>query len=410
MKKTIVSLLVLVMLLSGLTACKAETKGNRTIQIPASGIITRSVFESIRDNDDIGIFNGNSNNITYQWLFFGSTIVSPKDENLSVEFTDTRSSMVKNHLKAATAQEFSFSTRSAVEGSPSLSVYLTEVWEVGSVEIYTFDVDSRQATLVGTAALENSPNAIITFIPTEFDGLFYLIGKAETPGNELGDPNAGGGNDGDGGKSQQGTQTGASAEGQTSTANQPTVTLDPSFTGGPTASGGSVVLDRYLTEPTPAGRPAPVEPDEVDVNTAVRYTCTLSIRCDTILNNMNICAPNKVSMVPASGAIMVTRTCVFYEGENVYDVLQRECRSSGIHMSARWTPIYNSVYVEGINNLYEFDVGRLSGWMYKVNGWFPNYGASRYLLQNGDVIEWVYTCDLGRDVGGHYAVGVGYEE
>ena len=37
--------------------------------------------------------------------------------------------------------------------------------------------------------------------------------------------------------------------------------------------------------------------------------------------------------------------------------------------------------------------------MYKVNGWFPNYGCSSYYLKDGDVIEWVYTCDLGKDVG-----------
>ena len=67
--------------------------------------------------------------------------------------------------------------------------------------------------------------------------------------------------------------------------------------------------------------------------------------------------------------------------------------------------LYNSAYVEGINNLYEFDVGSLSGWMYSVNGWFPNYGCSRYALQNGDVVEWVYTCDLGYDVGGGYSTG-----
>ena len=35
-----------------------------------------------------------------------------------------------------------------------------------------------------------------------------------------------------------------------------------------------------------------------------------------------------------------------------------------------------------------------------VNGWFPNYGCSRYQVQSGDVIEWLYTCDLGADVGG----------
>ncbi len=65
---------------------------------------------------------------------------------------------------------------------------------------------------------------------------------------------------------------------------------------------------------------------------------------------------------------------------------------------------YNSVYVEGIHNLYEFDTGELSGWMYNVNGWYPNYGASRYQLKDGDVVNWRYTCDLGRDVGGFSSI------
>lgn len=63
--------------------------------------------------------------------------------------------------------------------------------------------------------------------------------------------------------------------------------------------------------------------------------------------------------------------------------------------------MYNSVYVEGINHLYEFSAGELSGWMYKVNGVYPNYGCSQYVLKDGDVIEWNYTVDLGRDLG-HY--------
>ncbi len=67
--------------------------------------------------------------------------------------------------------------------------------------------------------------------------------------------------------------------------------------------------------------------------------------------------------------------------------------------------MYNSAYIEGINNLYEFDCGSLSGWMYKVNEWFPNYGCSRYELKNGDDVVWCYTCDLGYDVGGGYATG-----
>lgn len=44
-------------------------------------------------------------------------------------------------------------------------------------------------------------------------------------------------------------------------------------------------------------------------------------------------------------------------------------------------------------------------WIYKVNDWFPNYGCSRYALADVDVICWVYTCDLGDDVGGSNAIG-----
>ena len=70
-------------------------------------------------------------------------------------------------------------------------------------------------------------------------------------------------------------------------------------------------------------------------------------------------------------------------------------------MECVYSANYGSVYVQGINNLYEFSCGELSGWMYRVNGVFPNYGCSKYVLKDGDVVEWVYTCDLGRDVGGY---------
>ena len=162
--------------------------------------------------------------------------------------------------------------------------------------------------------------------------------------------------------------------------------------------------DKYLTDPVPEGKPLPVEPQDVTIGSTA-YTCTISISCSTILNNMDLCDPAKVDLVPADGWILQPITVTFYEGESVFNVLQRVCKQQKIHMEFENTPIYNSAYIEGIHNLYEFDVGELSGWMYKVNEWFPNYGCSRYQLKNGDVICWVYTCDLGYDVGGGYAVG-----
>lgn len=129
--------------------------------------------------------------------------------------------------------------------------------------------------------------------------------------------------------------------------------------------------------------------------------CTITILCDTILDNMDNLDAGKEAYVPANGTILATSSVEFEDGETVFDVLTRVCEYAGIQIEYSWTAIYNSYYIEGINNLYEFDCGNESGWMYKVNGWFPNYGCSSYELENGDNIVWCYTCNgLGADVGG----------
>lgn len=129
-------------------------------------------------------------------------------------------------------------------------------------------------------------------------------------------------------------------------------------------------------------------------------TCTISISCATILDNLAALDPEKVELVPEDGWILEPVTVEFTAGQNVFDVLLAAVKANAIHMEYQNTPIYETAYIEGIGNLYEFDCGELSGWMYRVNGWFPNYGCSRYAVQAGDVIEWMYTCDLGSDIGG----------
>lgn len=132
-----------------------------------------------------------------------------------------------------------------------------------------------------------------------------------------------------------------------------------------------------------------------------QMSCTIEIRCDTILNNMENLTAGKEGYVPSSGTILGTTKASFTEGETVFEVLKRVCSSAGIQLEYSWTPLYDSYYIEGINYLYEFDCGSESGWMYKVNGWFPNYGCSSYTLEDGDTIVWCYTCNgLGADVGG----------
>lgn len=115
--------------------------------------------------------------------------------------------------------------------------------------------------------------------------------------------------------------------------------------------------------------PSPVEPQNSTV-TKKELTCTLSVSCETILNNMDKLDKNKVGIIPENGVILAEKTAVFYEGENVFNLLSREMKKNKIHLEFVNTPIYNSAYIEGIANIYEFDCGNLSGWMYKVNGKF----------------------------------------
>ena len=56
------------------------------------------------------------------------------------------------------------------------------------------------------------------------------------------------------------------------------------------------------------------------------------------------------------------------------------------------TPIYNSAYIESIGNLYEFDCGEVSGWMYKVNGTVPMISCGKYKMDNGDNLVFYYVC------------------
>ncbi len=162
--------------------------------------------------------------------------------------------------------------------------------------------------------------------------------------------------------------------------------------------------DQYQTDPVPAGKPLPVEPEQPEPDAGTHH-CTISISCATILDNMELLDKKKVSLIPEDGWILKPVTVSFQEGESVFDVLQRVCKERKIHMEFSNTPMYNSAYIEGIHNIYEFDVGSLSGWNYKVNDWFPNYGCSRYKLKDGDVINWMYTCNLGKDIGGSNAIG-----
>ncbi len=160
------------------------------------------------------------------------------------------------------------------------------------------------------------------------------------------------------------------------------------------------------TESTASGKKQP---------TAKTVSCTVEIECKTIYNNLDDLRPEKKPFLTKNGVILKQKKFTVSEGSTVFDVIKKACAESvctdncsyclksGIQIEYVYTPGYDSEYIRGIHQLYEKDCGSGSGWMYSVNGVFPNYGVNKYTVKDGDVIRFLYTCDLGDDVGGHFS-------
>lgn len=130
------------------------------------------------------------------------------------------------------------------------------------------------------------------------------------------------------------------------------------------------------------------------------YTCTVEIRCDTVTDTTKLENEAVIPYIPPDGTILAETVVEFVPGETAFDVLKRATRDNGIQLEFRQDNVYTGgVNIEGIGYLYDFDAGGLSGWMYKVNEQFPNKGTAGFLVSEGDALVWVYTCDLGLDVG-----------
>ncbi|PIC68066.1 hypothetical protein CSV78_04560 [Sporosarcina sp. P16a] len=97
------------------------------------------------------------------------------------------------------------------------------------------------------------------------------------------------------------------------------------------------------------------------------------------------------------GDIISPKQLEIESGDTAFTVLQREVESGSIPI--KFTGIGPTLYVKSINNVAEFHGGPLSGWMYSVNGEFPQYSAGIYELKKDDILRWQYTTNLGADLG-----------
>lgn len=152
-------------------------------------------------------------------------------------------------------------------------------------------------------------------------------------------------------------------------------------------------LEEKHTETEEVVSPAESLPAEESSSAEVidENVCTLIVRCDSLLENPEKLSEGKRKILPENGIIFSRENISFSDGESVFDILVRELKAKSIHFEYVKNSMYNSVYIEGIGNIYEFDAGDLSGWLYKVNGEKPTCGCSQYIVQDGDRIEFIYS-------------------
>lgn len=165
--------------------------------------------------------------------------------------------------------------------------------------------------------------------------------------------------------------------------------------GGKTGSGNAAKKD----ENTPAG----VEPDNgqtqpenspesTQAPQEQKNECSLTVTCSEVFSHMDKLSESASRVIPPGGMIL-QGNYEYKQGDTAFDVLKRACAEKKIHLDYVFTPIFGTYYIRGIHNLYEFECGDESGWMYLVNGKEPGVGCSQYKVSKGDWLRFEYTCE-----------------
>lgn len=389
-------------------------------ELPEDGIVSQEQMATIAGKDGTYYFNGETQDgIAYQWAYDGKKVQNPIEQKLKVEFSSDGLDEIQ---KAAGNAPYGLGIvlqKMELAAPATLTLTLDEAWDADRVLYCTYEDGTiyqlSQAQIASVKDGKQEVSEISVDISKAGDTFYFLGGSTQGAKNQNGTKSAKNDKKTDKAKdsaaaesaktqeADSGTQTHAAAENQqngASATDDGQEHVQGEEAGGqqnPDFSGDSQQpeQDNYTAENPQGGE------ENLDNNTTddgQTHTCTFSIECSTLLGNPDL-KPAKAEFVPADGWILPATQVEFTPGETVFDVLKRVCEQGGIQMESSYTPIYGSYYIEGIHQLYEFDGGGQSGWQYCVNGWFPNYGCSSYSIEDGDVIEWKYTCNLGSDVG-----------
>ncbi len=89
------------------------------------------------------------------------------------------------------------------------------------------------------------------------------------------------------------------------------------------------------------------------------------------------------------GTILASSKVEFKDGATVFDILLQIAKKQGIQVESRGSGA--TAYIEGIDNIYEFDYGVKSGWVFELNGVSLTKSIGTMKVKDGDKIECYYT-------------------
>lgn len=144
-----------------------------------------------------------------------------------------------------------------------------------------------------------------------------------------------------------------------------------------------------------------VKPEETVADTITVY---ISIDCMTILDHMEDLKDGDVLADYIGNGMILDKTGYqISAGCTVFDLLEMTARANRIPLDYQGESanIYSTVYVRGIQHIYEKSCGSSSGWMYTVNGEWAGVGCSSKKLKDGDFVQWRFSCDGGSDLRGN---------
>ncbi|MCM3726905.1 DUF4430 domain-containing protein [Neobacillus cucumis] len=159
--------------------------------------------------------------------------------------------------------------------------------------------------------------------------------------------------------------TGATTTKSTGTTTTKTTGTTTQKTTGTTTSKTTSTAPSTTTNSTPAPKPAATAPKPVAAVT------------------ISITGPKD------RGTILSASKIIIEDGYTIFDVVKQAAKAKGIVVDS--TGSGATAYIEGIDNIYEFDYGAKSGWVFKHNGASITKSIGVIKVKAGDQIACYYT-------------------